>query len=266
MTNLPGVVLLARHPHQLQASQNLANSLNLAIATSEAVEPKPKFWLEFEDQGLQLRPTNAKLGAPLRVDFMAGANDHRRKFGGGKGQDIAKAVGLNKSTSVSVLDATAGLGRDSFVLASLGCQVTMLERHPVVFALLADGLQRAQELSADEDLLSIVNRMSVQFNNATKLTSEADPTAPPQVVYLDPMFPHSKKSAKVKKDMQFFHELVAMDDDADELLPWAMALASHRVVVKRPRVSPFLADKPPSLQFVGKSNRFDVYVKQGFGN
>ena len=42
-----------------------------------------------------------------------------------------------------MLDATAGLGRDAFVLASLGCQVTLIERVPAVAALLENGIERA---------------------------------------------------------------------------------------------------------------------------
>ena len=109
------------------------------------VPNKSLFKLQFDEHGLQLfKSDEPKLGA-IRVDFVTGASAHRRKFGGGKGQAIAKAVGLNKGATPHVLDATAGLGRDAFVLAALGCKVTMHERHPVVAALLYDGLQRAYQ-------------------------------------------------------------------------------------------------------------------------
>ncbi|WP_457998882.1 class I SAM-dependent methyltransferase, partial [Klebsiella michiganensis] len=67
---------------------------------------------------------------------------HRRKFGGGRGEAVAKAVGIKGDYLPDVVDATAGLGRDAFVLASVGCRVRMLERNPVVAALLDDGLAR----------------------------------------------------------------------------------------------------------------------------
>ena len=79
------------------------------------------------------------------MDFVEGAVAHRRKFGGGRGQSIAKAVGLKSGAMPTVVDATAGLGRDAFVLASLGCKVTLIERSPVVAALLQDGLARAAQ-------------------------------------------------------------------------------------------------------------------------
>ena len=104
-----------------------------------------QFALVLTSERLELRKLDeSKLGA-IYVDLTGGSVAHRRKFGGGKGQAIAKAVGLKNGVIPSVLDATAGLGRDAFVLASLGCKVQMIERHPVVAALLEDGIHRAKQ-------------------------------------------------------------------------------------------------------------------------
>ena len=86
----------------------------------------------------------------------------------------------------------------------------------------------------------------------------------PQVVYLDPMFPASSKSALAKKEMQFFQDLVGQDTDADQLLNQALELASHRVVVKRPKLAPYLAEQKPTFSLTGKANRFDIYTRRGF--
>ena len=156
-----------------------------------------------------------------------------------------------------MLDATAGLGRDSFVLASLGCQVTMIERNPVVAALLENGLDRAK---LNNDIADIVNNMSLaQFS----LTNGKPDLAEVDIVYLDPMYPHREKSAAVKKEMRVFQTLVGEDLDADELLAPALKLAKYRVVVKRPTYAPPLANKKPSTSIKMKKNRFDVYVIQG---
>ena len=215
------------------------------------------FSLHYDDQGLSLRKTDEpKLGA-ISVDFVTGAVAHRRKFGGGKGQSIAKAVGLNKGATPVVLDATAGLGRDGFVLASLGCKVILHERHPVVAALLYDGLQRAYN---DIEIGSWMKQnMSLVFGSSHTLLAQCE--SMPDVVYLDPMFPHREKSALVKKEMRVFQDLVGADNDADDLLEFAYPLASKRVVVKRPDYAPFLNNKTPSMQIKTKKNRFDVYVK-----
>ncbi|MBE0369674.1 class I SAM-dependent methyltransferase [Pseudoalteromonas aurantia] len=226
-------------------------------AWMESHQQGKEFKLIYDQLGLQLfKNDEPKLGA-IYVDFVTGASAHRRKFGGGKGQAIAKAVGLNKGATPHVLDATAGLGRDAFVLASLGCQVTLHERHPVVAALLYDGLQRAYQ---DNDIGTwMQSNMAMAFGSSHDLL--ASTACQPDVVYLDPMFPHREKSALVKKEMRVFQTLVGDDHDADGLLGFAYELASKRVVVKRPDYAPFLNDKKPSMQITTKKNRFDVYVK-----
>lgn len=233
------------------------NELEARFGLAQWAEQSSGFSLHYDDKGLSLYKTDEpKLGA-INVDFVTGAVAHRRKFGGGKGQSIAKAVGLNKGATPVVLDATAGLGRDGFVLASLGCKVILHERHPVVAALLYDGLERAYNDSEIGPWMQ--QNMSLIFGSSHTLLAQCD--SMPDVVYLDPMFPHREKSALVKKEMRVFQDLVGGDTDADDLLEFAYPLASKRVVVKRPDYAPFLNDKTPSMQIKTKKNRFDVYVK-----
>lgn len=163
---------------------------------------------------LELRKRDEpKLGG-IFVDFVGGAMAHRRKFGGGRGEAVAKAVGIKGDYLPDVVDATAGLGRDAFVLASVGCRVRMLERNPVVAALLDDGLARGY---ADAEIGGWLQER-LQLIHASSLTALTDITPRPQVVYLDPMFPHKQKSALVKKEMRVFQSLVGPDLDADGLL------------------------------------------------
>ncbi|WP_066964803.1 class I SAM-dependent methyltransferase [Microbulbifer sp. Q7] len=214
---------------------------------------------------LQLCATGRKAPGPVEVDFVTGAVAHRRKFGGGKGQQIAKAVGVRGGFYPQVLDATAGLGRDAFVLASLGCSVRMLERNPVVYALLEDGVRRLREAAlSDPELASIAARLHLEpavTSAASWLAAQGAESIP--VIYLDPMFPSRDKSAKVKKEMVAFHQIVGSDEDADSLLPPALAACYYRTVVKRPRLAPHLNGAQPSLCFEGKSGRFDVYTRHG---
>ncbi|EJO9869771.1 TPA: 16S rRNA methyltransferase [Vibrio vulnificus] len=222
------------------------------------------FALVLTFERLELRKLDEpKLGA-IYVDLTGGAVAHRRKFGGGKGQAIAKAAGLNKGATPTVLDGTAGLGRDAFVLASLGCKVQMVERNPVVAALLDDGLTRAKK--DDEIGAWVSERMSLLHASShdalAALASDAE-FVRPDVVYLDPMYPHpenKKKTALVKKEMRVFQSLVGADTDADALLTPALALATKRVVVKRPDYAEWLDGVKPSMAIETKKNRFDVYV------
>lgn len=206
--------------------------------------------LELQDQ------LDPKVGT-IYVDFVEGKARHRLLFGGGKGQDIAKAVGLNKHKYLHIVDATAGLGREAFVLASLGCQVTLLERSPIMHALLADGLQRAAN-SDDPQLQAIISRMHLVHIDASAWLATTDHQA--DVVYLDPMFPERQKSALVQKEMRCLHEVVGEDIDSAELLSLARQVAKLRVTVKRPRLAPELAQLKPAFVISGKAVRYDVYL------
>ncbi|AKH63389.1 MULTISPECIES: 16S rRNA (guanine(1516)-N(2))-methyltransferase RsmJ [Photorhabdus] len=206
-------------------------------------------------QHLELRKRDEpKLGG-IYVDFVSGTMAHRRRFGGGRGEAVAKAVGIKKDYLPTIVDATAGLGRDAFVLASLGCHVRMLERHPVVAALLDDGLQRGYQ---DEEIGGWL-RERMTLLHASSITALTDITPQPDVVYLDPMYPHKQKSALVKKEMRVFQSLVGADEDADNLLSPARALAKRRVVVKRPDYAEPLAGIAASAAITTKNHRFDIY-------
>jgi len=238
---------------EVPARDGELDALRLRLAEVEFPAP---FALVLTDTRLELRKLDEpKLGA-VYVDFVEGAVAHRRKFGGGRGQSIAKAVGLKSGAMPTVVDATAGLGRDAFVLASLGCKVTLIERSPVVAALLQDGLARAAQ---DPEIGSWVSeRMHLlqgpAVDNLLALSER------PDVIYLDPMFPHKQKSALVKKEMRVFQSLVGPDLDADALLPAALKMANKRVVVKRPAYAGWLNEHKPSMAIETKGNRFDVYV------
>lgn len=204
---------------------------------------------------LELRKRDEpKLGG-IFVDFVSGAMAHRRKFGGGRGEAVAKAVGIKSGYLPNVVDATAGLGRDAFVLASVGCKVRMLERNPVVAALLDDGLRRGYQ---DAEIGGWLQER-LQLIHASSLTALTDISPRPEVVYLDPMFPHKQKSALVKKEMRVFQSLVGPDEDADGLLAPARALATKRVVVKRPDYAPPLGGVATQNAVVTKGHRFDIY-------
>lgn len=199
--------------------------------------------------------------SPLVVDFHQGKAAYRAQHTQLKNEAIAKAVGVSGQFKPSVVDGTAGLGRDAFVLAGLGCDVQLIERHPVVAALLDNGIQRAQQ---EADFIGdTCQRM--QLIGTDNLFTGNGYTQEPDVVYLDPMYPKTgKQKAQVKKDMQMFQQLVGSDEDADTLLEPALALAKYRVVVKRPNSAPFLAGREPNSQIKSKKHRFDVYIKRGF--
>lgn len=206
-------------------------------------------------QQLSLQLTGRGAPGPLTVDFGAPAMRHRRR--GGQNELLGKAVGIGRKADLSVIDATAGLGRDSFVLADLGCRVTLCERHPVVAELLAQGLAAAR-VAPDPWLSQVGARMSLHRGDARRVsTPKAD------VIYLDPMFPPRDKSAAVKKEMALFQLLLEdAEDNGEALLRWALDCQPARVVVKRPLRAPELGGLAPSHRISGKAVRYDVYVQR----
>lgn len=244
--------LIAELPRNEEAAEHLARHWGFA----RHVQADDQMVLVLTDHQLELRDLQDKKAGAVFVDFASDALTFRRLHGGGRKEAIAKAIGLKGHHSLHVLDATAGLGRDAFVLASLGCKVDMIERSPVAAALLQDGLTRSAQ---QPDLAEwLPQAMQLHFGVSEQLLSDWHGETP-DVVYLDPMFPHRKKSALVKKEMRFFQQLLGADEDADKLLEPALALASQRVVVKRPDAADFLAQRKPNMAITSKKHRFDVY-------
>lgn len=258
------IAVLCNDSSRRASADELAAQLNVPLLCDLSPVDVDEFAyvIFFDGQATVLQQTGRKAPGPVFAEFTQGAVDHRRKFGGGKGQMIAKAVGVKSGCYPKVLDATAGLGKDSFVLASLGCRLTMLERSPIVQFLLQDGLERALDFARveDDELLSILQRMSLIKQDSREYLAHLSATDFPDVIYLDPMFPERQKTADVKKEMAAFHSVVGKDEDADAILALALAHVNYRVVVKRPRKAPFLNGQPPSYQLEGKSSRFDIYT------
>ena len=213
--------------------------------------------LEWRDGKIQLRPLDKALGNPITVDFTEGKTGFRSVRA--QHEMIVKAVAGRSKEALSVVDATAGLGRDSFILAAAGFKVAACERNPVIATLLKDGLERA---SLNVEGAQVVARLALTITDAFSYLEDCQNRASeerPHVVYLDPMFPERSKSALVKKEMRIFREIVGDDQDAQTLLELARQVATKRVVVKRPRKAQAIGSLKPSYQLLGKSSRFDVY-------
>jgi len=240
----------------------------MALAKSMSLEHIPlsdrdryNVLLVYTEKGLQIQLKHDKACAKaviLYVDFLSEALNYRRQHGGGIKQALARAVGIKSGIRPSVLDTTAGLGKDSFLLATMGCKVTMIERSPLLAELLRDGLERIAN-SSGNDLL-IHNRITLIQGNAIAYMAEQEKNLPPDTIYLDPMYPHSRKSALNKQDMRTIRHLVGDDSDGDLLLEAALKYAGKRVVVKRPKAAPLLTERSPSHVISMKNSRYDVYM------
>lgn len=242
-------------PSASELSLQEALGCSIAAATAE-VENDFDFLLRWQDGALTLLATASDAPGGLCIDFTDRALQ-KRALDGLKRQGIGKAVGLKKKPLPEILDATAGLGGDAYLLASAGCQVTMLERSGIVHALLQDALRRASLLSDSQAAAAVKNlKLShADFLDQPLAESSVD------VVYLDPMFPADRKNARSGKGMYLLQELLGNDCEEEQMLAKARYVARNRVVVKRGKRSGWMAQVEPDISFRGSSSRFDVYLE-----
>lgn len=170
---------------------------------------------------------------------------------------LVRAARCRGCDAPRAVDATAGMGEDSILLAAAGFQVTMYEQDPVIAALLADALRRAEE---DPALAEIVGRMQLTCADSIAAMEAVSGDNSPDVIYLDPMFPERTKSGLVKKKFQLLHELERPCDDEERLMEAAMSARPGKLIVKRPRKAPPLSGKAPGYTLSGKKIRYDVYT------
>lgn len=252
------IALACSHHHadSCQTALSLAAVLNLPLTIFNS--KKYKVLLVHTDSRLELRQTGPEAPGPIFADFTNPTMRYRMRHGGGLRQLLARAAGLKPGYRPSILDVTAGLGRDGFVLASLGCQVTMLERTPVVAALLEDGLRRAVRHPEIGNIIR--ENILFQVGDSLKLMKDICQERQPDTIYLDPMYPQRTKSAKVKKEMRLLRFVAGNDPDAPALLAAALIFARSRVVVKRPKLAAPLEGPVPSLVLSGSKSRYDIYL------
>ncbi len=164
---------------------------------------------------------------------------------------------------LTAVDATAGLGEDSLLLAAAGYTVELYEYDPVIAALLRDALRRASDAAADELLRDAVSRMHLhEGDSVSAMRAMAGSAQPPDIILLDPMFPERRKSALIKKKFQLLQQLESPCEGLDdsELLDAAEAAGPRRIIIKRPLKGPYLAARKPSYSITGKAVRYDCIV------
>ena len=238
----------ARHVSAISLAKkyqfNLLNNLDELDENSGA--------FEYTNQGLLLHGFLDDKLSSLRFNLSDGQFNYRAKQANKNNELIARAIGCKAGFRPKVLDATAGMGRDSLVMASLGCEVMMQERCLANFLLLENALERLHKLQPE-----MQTKIRLNLVDSIQEFSVIDGL---DVIYLDPMFPERKKSALVKKEMRLFKKIAGADEDASQLLERARSSGIKRTVVKRPKSAPFLSHESPTHQVTSKSFRFDVYL------
>ncbi len=253
LSNKARIMILFTQIDMLQdEAKQLATSFSLTFSTDQS--SLTDWFLELTDKGLQLHAPAYTKFSPLVIDFSS-FSLRAKQFN--REDILARAMTKNKKESLHILDVTAGLGRDAFLLASIGHQVTLVERHPALAAMLSVAIARAQKNGSQ-----IADRMKFIFDDSEHYLSTLSEKL--DVIYIDPMFPSRTKSSLVKKDMQALQHLVGPHDDINLLL-LARERALHRVVVKRPLKGEFLGKEKPAFQLMSKTHRFDIYPPRADG-
>lgn len=257
----PTIAISSLDPAYLALGEQLSQETQLPLTDCEDVRyalhltivpisTLPGYRLQF------IRPDQPRWGA-VYPEFASGRLEHRRRFGGGLGQAIARAIGLTNQRPLRLFDVTAGFGKDAFVLASLGAQVTMVERSLFMVKLLENAMQRAQASKATQQIIH--QRLTLISGDSMNVLSGLCSEQIPDVIYMDPMYPPRNKSAKVKKDMEILQWLIGDDLDSSQLLIKALHYAKQKVVVKRPRFGATILGARTSGSIITKSTRYDIY-------
>jgi len=259
----------AEYEHSFQQLQARFAELDVKLEghvvekiNSRFLRLNPDMALVLDEEGLSLSANGMK----MQPDWCA--EIPRLKRASLKSEMIARACQLGEKPTL--IDATAGLGHDSLLMAHLGANVRLIERHPILFVLLEYAKVQAER---DPFLQATMQRIQLIHADSNCYLSElAQKGEYLDVVYLDPMFPQRdqnqqaiKKQAQVKKQMQLLHMLLPEDgemDLGDQLLDLAKKIAK-RVIVKRPRHAVYLAEQHPDHQWLGDACRFDAYFPKG---
>ncbi len=233
---------------QVQKDMALANHWKLFSGEAEGM-----VLTQYKNQ-LAVRDLSEPNFNPLSIDFLEPTWLKRFQKVHNETQLIKRAIGISPSEEVTVWDATAGLGRDAMVLASIGYQVISVERSPLVYALLADAYDRASQSIELKDILA---RLKFVFGDSKILLSQLRNEEKPDVIYLDPMYPASKKSAQPRKEMQILRKILGSDENLKDLLEISKRVALKKVIIKNsPRAD---LDLKPKYSVEAKSVRFDIF-------
>lgn len=255
------IAVCADPPHQVPLQQRAdAIATALGIQKTKIGEPGCDLLLTVTEQRLELRVLRGEddLVGGHAVFADLASIDTTSPAGRRLDMPLLKAVGIKKGDAhrPHVIDCTAGLGEDAWLLASHGCTVTALERQPIIATLLDDALRRAAEQQPDT-----ASRITLHQAGAIDWLAQAS-SPKPQALLLDPMFPQGRR-AKERKPMRVVRLLAGDDEDAPALLDAALSTGVHRVCVKRPLHAPAIEHAKrvkPDIVYKGKAVRFDVYL------
>ena len=269
------MILCVKPGGNMEEAQKLADKIKAKILIEQEADgdKEQELILQFASDGLTLRSGNLS----MQGDFTHMLS--RIKQGSLQREFLYKASKLkNLGPNPIAIDATAGMGEDSLILAAAGYEVYLYELNPIIAALLKDTVRRSATIP---ELAPIVSRMHVMEGNSIEamtglhVPEEIENVRKPEddrvesenpflpgidLILLDPMFPARKKSGLIKKKFQLLQRLEQPCSDEVELMEAAFRAKPRRILVKRPQKGPYLAEKKPDYSIPGKAIRYDIYT------
>lgn len=246
-------LLLAEAPQDAARAGKLADELKVDAVSDPRRTEGESVWLVLNEKGLALTDGTMTVSADMTPMIPRLRQD---RLGS---ELLVKAAGkIKDGTSPLAVDMAAGFGEDALLLAAAGYRVIMYEREPVIAALLADALARAEEIP---QLAGTISRLCLCREDSLLAMAHLKET--PAVIYLDPMFPVKKKSGLTGKKFQLLHRMAGPCDEEEEMLRASWNACPGRIVVKRPLKGPYLAGIRPSWTLRGKTVRYDCLIPSG---
>jgi 16S rRNA (guanine1516-N2)-methyltransferase len=256
------LVVCVNHKRYKQDGEMLANHLNVRQVKDLNEIGDKDLALVYDNDGLSL------VGGKLKLQGDFTSMVPRVKGDMWQHELIARAAKLkDEEGKLRAMDATAGLGEDSLILAAAGFEVTLYEQDPVIAALLKDALIRARKIPEIKDM---VMRMKLVEGDSIKamldmrdclLSENKVVSNMPDLIYLDPMFPERQKSSKIKKKFQLLQKLERPCFNGDEMVSAALSLNPKKIIIKRPMKAEILGNRKPEFSYKGTSIRYDCFMK-----
>ncbi len=244
------IILCVGKEENKEKIKAICEELNIETLISEENIKETDLVLKIDEKGIFLMYDNMT----MQGDFSKMIK--RIKQNNLQSEMLVKAAKIKgKKEDLVAIDATAGLGEDSFLLAAAGFTVHLYESNPVIAVLLEDALERAKK---DMSISEIASRMILHKEDSTTNMKKLEIT--PDVVVLDPMFPARNKSSLIKKKFQILHQLEFPCSNEKEMIESAISMKPHKVVIKRPAKASYLNDVKPSYSLNGNSIRYDCIV------